>query len=87
MHSILSQLEYKYQVDYWDQRGVPFKRHVYVPEIHPKTHDEFHEREDDAHVLKVSHIVCIQICKGMTFFQGGEITLRCSMYMYVYTCI
>ena len=53
LRSILSQLEYRYQVCYWDQQGVPFKIHIYVPEIHPITKSEFHEREDDAHVLKV----------------------------------
>lgn len=54
LRSILSQMEYKHQVCYWDQQGVPFKSHIYVPEEHPITKSEFHEREDDAHVLKVN---------------------------------
>ena len=26
---------------------------IYVPEVHPLTCNEYHEKEDDAHVLKV----------------------------------
>ena len=37
----------------WQDRGVPFKDHLYVPEVHPLTECEFHEREDEAHVFKV----------------------------------
>ena len=33
--SILAQLEYAYQVCTWDEKGVPFSTHMYVPEIHP----------------------------------------------------
>lgn len=53
LRSILAQLEYQYQVNYWESKGVPFKSHLYVPEIHPVTGMEFCEREDEAHVLKV----------------------------------
>lgn len=51
--SILSQLEYSQQELEFDIAGVPFCTYMYVPEVHPITHDEYHEREDDAHVLKV----------------------------------
>ena len=54
LRSILAQLEYAYQINTWQAKGVPFKDFVYVPEIHPKTGMEFCEREDDAHVLKVN---------------------------------
>ena len=53
LRSILAQLEYRYQVRTWDTAGVPFRTCMYVPEIHPATKAEFHEREDFAHVLKV----------------------------------
>ena len=53
LRSVLSQLEYTHQVLYWDEHGVPFKTYFYVPEVHPITKSEYHEREDDAHVLKV----------------------------------
>ena len=53
LRSILAQLKYKYQIDLWHSKGVPFKDHLYVPEVHPNTGLRFCEREDDAHVLKV----------------------------------
>ena len=53
LRSILAQMEYTYQVCTWDAKGVLFRTHMYVPEIHPVTEANFHEREDDAHVLKV----------------------------------
>ena len=53
LRSIVAQLDYSYQVRGYDKKGVPFCTHMYVPEIHPITDREYHEREDDAHVLKV----------------------------------
>ena len=53
MRSILAQFEYSYQVCEWDKQGVPFRQYMYVPEVHPQTSTTFHEREDEAHVLKV----------------------------------
>lgn len=53
LRSILSQLEYSHQVVKYDEAGVPFRMFMYVPEVHPITGNEYHEREDDAHVLKV----------------------------------
>ena len=50
LRSILAQFDYCHQVCCWDQTGVPFKTHLYVPEVHPVTKEEYHEREDDAHV-------------------------------------
>jgi len=37
----------------WVSKGVPFNKHLYVPEIHPITGMEFCEREDEGHVFKV----------------------------------
>ena len=37
LHSILAQLEYKYQIDMWNDKGVLFKEQLYVPKIHPET--------------------------------------------------
>lgn len=53
LRSILAQLEYRYQICKWDESGVPFRTHLYVPETYPITGCKFHEREDFAHVLKV----------------------------------
>ena len=49
-------MEYAYMVrHYHDEVGVPFRDHLYVPEPHPVTGIMFCEREDEAHVLKVSY--------------------------------
>ena len=53
MRSILAQMEYQYQICHWEQKGVDFCHHIYVPEIHPITNQPFYEIEDEAHVLKV----------------------------------
>ena len=37
----------------WHSKGIPFKDHLYVPEVHPLTGAEFCEREDESHVFKV----------------------------------
>lgn len=60
LKSILAQFEYAYQVCESDKKGVPFKIHFYVPEVHPITGAEFHEREDYALVLKYN-ITCMYI--------------------------
>ena len=61
MRSIMAQLEYTYQINTWHTKGVPFKHHVYVPEIHPTTGIEFCEREDEGHAFKVSTILLLPI--------------------------
>ena len=53
LRSILAQLEYKHQVMSWVSKGVPFNKHLYVPEVHPITGLGFCEREDEGHILKV----------------------------------
>ena len=37
LRSILAQMEYSYRVRYYDEQGVPFKTHLYVPEDHSET--------------------------------------------------
>lgn len=39
---------------------VPFKDHLYVPEVHPVTGMQFCEREDEGHVFKV-HVHCMKL--------------------------
>ena len=63
LRSILAQLEFSYQICKWDDAGTPFRTYMYVPEKHPLTGSEFHEREDFAHVLKV-HMCTSQIGFG-----------------------
>ena len=53
LRSILAQLHYHHEILKWESKGVPFRSHLYVPEHHPLTGMPFHEREDEAHVLKV----------------------------------
>ena len=72
LRSILAQMEYTYQVCCWDANGVLFRTHVYVPEIHPVTEMEFHEREDEAHVLKVK----------LLFFFLGSYIIHYDKYLY-----
>ena len=45
----------------WNEQGVPFKTHLYVPEVHPVTGMHFCEREDEGHVFKV----CVCVYKGV----------------------
>ena len=54
LRAILAQREYTNIVNEWHRKGVPFKDHLYVPEIHPNTGVEFCEREDEGHVFKAS---------------------------------
>ena len=60
LRSILAQLEYKYQINHWNSKGVPFKDHLYVAEVHPVTGIQFCEREDEGHIFKV-HVYRIEV--------------------------
>ena len=55
LKSILAQLHYTHGIMEWERKGVPFRSCMYVPEVHPLTGTPFHEREDEAHVFKVSY--------------------------------
>lgn len=57
MRSILAQLEYKHTISMYEEKGVPFRTYMYVPEVHPATSATFYECEDDAHLLKVKDII------------------------------
>ena len=57
LRSILAQLEFTYIVRQYDDSGVPFRTHLYVPEVHPDSGTIFLEREDEGHVLKVLMLV------------------------------
>jgi len=59
LRSILAQAEYAYRICEWDAKGVPFRFHAYVPECDPITKEEFHEREDHAHLLKVFNMIML----------------------------
>ncbi len=61
LRSVHAQLEYTQQVFHYESIGVPFRTFMYMPEASPITGVEFHEREDDAHILKVKHITIIII--------------------------
>ncbi|XP_064389547.1 uncharacterized protein LOC135337544 isoform X2 [Halichondria panicea] len=52
LRSILAQMEFTHVVRSWDQKGVPFRTYIYVPEEHPELGTVFHEREDEGHVYK-----------------------------------
>ena len=53
LRSIISQLEFRFVLEQWEEKGVQFQTYLYVPEVHPGTNEVFCEREDEAHVLKV----------------------------------
>lgn len=54
LRSVLAQREFTYVVRQYDERGIPFRTHLHVPETHPDTGTVFLEREDEGHVLKVT---------------------------------
>ena len=57
LRSILAQLEFTHTVRAYDERGVKFRTYLHIPEVHPDTGDVFFEREDEAHILKVYHVI------------------------------
>ena len=81
LRSILAQLHYTYHVRQWNRQGVPFCTHVYVPETDPVTGEEFHEREDHGHLLKV-YILAVHICHMpiLTSFLMFSTTENCHVH-------
>ena len=61
VRSILAQLEYQFLIESWEGKGVPFKSHLHVPEVHPITDTLFCEHEDEGHVLKVHKCRCVHV--------------------------
>ncbi|XP_065893229.1 uncharacterized protein [Dysidea avara] len=72
LRSLLAQLEYKYLINDWHSKGVPFKDHLYVPEVHPLTGAGFCEREDEGHVFK-------RIAQSLR--QGGPIDIQLERFV------
>lgn len=62
LRSILAQFEFSKTIREYDLKGIHFRAYMYVPERHPDTNEVFYEREDDAHLLKVSkkYISCVK---------------------------
>ena len=61
--SILAQLEFRHVIKEWDQKGVNFSQHLFVPEVHPIMGVGFCEMEDEGHVFKVDmSILCVCVC-------------------------
>jgi len=52
--SILAQYHYAYIIKSFEAKGVMFRMYMYVPENHPETNEVFYEREDEAHLIKVT---------------------------------
>ena len=63
LRSVLSQLEFHMVIKEWDQKGVHFSQHLYIPEAHPITSVGFCEMEDEGHVFKVC--VCVGLGLGI----------------------
>ena len=58
LRSILAQFEYSHRIAfYYDVKGIPFRTHLYVPEVHRETKEYSCEREDEGHVFKVHYAV------------------------------
>ena len=53
LRTVVAQLEFHYEMCEWERKGIPFRTHMYVPEVIPETGSSFYEREDEAHLLKV----------------------------------
>ena len=56
---------YTHEIRKWQEAGVLFHIHFYVPECHPETGETFLEREDEAHVFKVFASVHCNLCESM----------------------
>lgn len=64
LRSIVAQLEFRFVINEWEKKGVPFRTHLYVPEMHPISNEVFCEREDEAHVLKVILMCTCALAEG-----------------------
>ena len=65
LRSILAQLEFSHLIRKFDDEGTPFRTHLYVPECHPCAGTTFYEREDEAHVLKVTFVMFLGLVMNM----------------------
>ena len=68
LRSILAQVEYRYCICYYhDEKGVPFRTHLYVPEAHPDTGQGFCKR-DEGRVFKVYSDCLVQYLQLLRLF-------------------
>ena len=72
LRSILAQLEFHHQINTWQLKGVPFRDHLYVPEVHPVTGVGFCEREDDGHVFNVFLLLCLRVSHVILLQRIGQ---------------
>ena len=63
LRSILAQLEYTARVRQYSSQGVPFDKHMHVPEVHKCTGEVVCQREDEGHIFKVKHTCMYSINK------------------------
>lgn len=86
LRSIHSQLFYQHSVLEWEEKGVPFRSHVYVPEVHPETGAVFQEREDEGHVFKVTrnslslksrYLLVCSLCSALQPVSGQAVPRNC----------
>ena len=83
VRSILAQMEYTFQINSWTVQGIPFDRYIYVPEVHPITGKEFHEHEDEGHVLKVNYAINLLYdlfyCRELVIVHDKVDQINCSL--------
>ena len=80
VRSILAQT---FQINLWTVQGIPFDSYIYVPEVHPITGKEFHEHEDEGHVLKVNYAINLLYdlfcCKELVIVHDKVDQINCSL--------
>ena len=80
MRSILAQYEYHRTILDYEKSGIPFRYHLYVPEVNQITKEKFHDREDEGHMLKVytCHVVCVCVyCMSVNCVCGVSVMSVC----------
>ena len=70
LSSILAQFEYTSVVKQYCVDGIPFDKHLHVPEIHKLTGEVFCQREDEGHLFKVNYmhiLICFYLNSAFNF--------------------
>ena len=57
LRSIIAQYEYSSRVKQYCSDGIPFDKHLHVPETHKETGNVVCQREDEGHLFKVYIII------------------------------
>lgn len=52
LRSVVATCRFRATIEYWKQRGADFSMHLYVPEVHPVTEEERHDRGDHNHLFR-----------------------------------